>query len=245
MASVLTRQQEQGPARTATWLEEGKPCVWSVFWFRLRTSSFYLLSSFIPHSDLVRGVFYPHVTIWRNWGLEKRESVQGDITSEIGSSEFESHWLQSYDNMLLPVFDFPFKECGARFMKRDEKTTQRILLSARFRDTWAQREVQDQNRIPGEDTGDWTLVLRMQPQARLDLPGLQFPVGKGVDEKRLNLAISKAPSSPKVLGLSVLRKASLVLRRHRLHYPAKSLMRCFWAALPGAPQGCRSCRRRA
>lgn len=34
--------------------------------------------------------------------------------------------------MLLPAFDFPFKkECGARFMKRDEKTTQRIPESVR------------------------------------------------------------------------------------------------------------------
>ena len=55
--------------------------------------------------------------------------------------------------------------------------------------------------MPGEDTGDWTLVLRMQPQGRLDLSGLQSPIRKGVDEKRLNLAISKEPSSPKVLCL--------------------------------------------
>ena len=55
--------------------------------------------------------------------------------------------------------------------------------------------------MPGEDTGDWTLVLRTQPQARLDLSGLQPPIGKGVDKKQLNLAISKEPSSPKVLCL--------------------------------------------
>lgn len=55
--------------------------------------------------------------------------------------------------------------------------------------------------MPGEDTGDWTLVLRTQPQARFDLSGLQSPIRKGVDEKRLNLAISKEPSSPKVLCL--------------------------------------------
>ena len=66
--------------------------------------------------------------------------------------------------------------------------------------------MQDQSRMPGEDTGDWTLVLRTQPQARLDLSGLQSPIGKGVEEKRLNLAISKALkfrpiSSPKVLCL--------------------------------------------
>ena len=61
--------------------------------------------------------------------------------------------------------------------------------------------MQDQSRMPGEDTGDWTLVLRTQPQARLDLSGLQSPIRKGVDEKRLNLAISKEPSSPKVLCL--------------------------------------------
>ena len=161
MASVLTRQQEQGPARTATWLEEGKPCVWSVFWFRLRTSSFYLLSSFIPHSDLVRGVFYPHVTIWGNWGLEKRESVQGDITSEIGSSEFESHWLQSYDNMLLPVLDFPFKGVWREVHEKGWENHRGFPWAWGLETPEHGGEVQDQNRIPGEDTGDWTLVLRM------------------------------------------------------------------------------------
>ena len=49
------------------------------------------------------------------WGMRKAEVrvveafVQGDIASKIGSSEFGSHWLQSCDNMLLPVLDFPFK----------------------------------------------------------------------------------------------------------------------------------------
>lgn len=42
--------------------EEGKPYLWSVFCFRLSTSSLYLLSSFIPHSDLVKEMFYLYVT---------------------------------------------------------------------------------------------------------------------------------------------------------------------------------------
>lgn len=34
--------------------------------------------------------------------------------------------------------------------------------------------VQDQSSMTQEDTGDWTLVWRMQPQAGLNLSGHQF-----------------------------------------------------------------------
>ena len=56
-----SRSKDQQVILLPGW-EEGKPYLWSVFCSRLNASSFYLLSSFIPHSDLVKEMFYPYVT---------------------------------------------------------------------------------------------------------------------------------------------------------------------------------------
>ena len=69
-------------------------------------------------------------------------------------------------------------------MKSDKKTTRGTQVGARCRDNLAQGEVQDQSSMPQEDTGDWTLVSRMQPQAGLNLSGHQFLVVKKKKKKK-------------------------------------------------------------